>query len=126
MINARYKTGVHSESTVSDESTGNGYYKATITGTNGQIRLLVGPNSGYNSTPSGFTLANKGENYGVYIKLNSARADKDQGRQPIVPQGIEEVTGNGSRVTGEKFIQDGKLYIRCGEQVFDMMGHKVK
>ena len=46
MINARYKTGVHSESSVTDESVGDGYYKATINGTNGSIRLLLGRNSG--------------------------------------------------------------------------------
>ena len=126
MINARYKTGVHSQSAVSDES-GTNFYKATITGTNGQIRLLIGPDSGYENTPDGFTLAQKGVNYGVYIKLNSPRGDKDQSRQPIVPQGIEEVqSDNVQSAKGEKFLQDGKLYIRCGEQVFDLMGRKVK
>ena len=57
--------------------------------------------------------------------MNSTRGDKDKERQPV-PQGMEEVTGNGQHVTGEKFIKDGKLYIRCGEQVFDIMGHNVK
>ena len=124
MINARYKTGVHSESGVNDE-TGNGYYKATIYGTNGEIRLLLGPNSGYDTTPSGYTLATKGVNYGVYYKMTSPRGDKDQERQPV-PQGIEEINTNGEKAKGEKFLQDGRLFIRCGEQVFDIMGHKVK
>ena len=124
MINARYKTGVHSESGVSDEC-GNGFYKATITGKNGEIRLLVGPNSGYNSTPSGYTLAVKGTNYGVYYKETSARGDKNTERTPIT-EGIEEVTDNGLQVTGEKFMKDGQLYIRCGEQVYDVMGRIVK
>jgi alpha-amylase len=124
LINARYKTGVHSESSVSDEC-GNGYYKATITGKNGEIRLLVGPNSGYNSTPSGYTLAGRGTNYGVYYKTTNARGDKNTERTDRT-QGVEEVTGNGLQVTGEKFIQDGHIYIRCGEQVFDMMGNRVK
>jgi hypothetical protein len=123
MINARYKTGVHSESAVSDEA-GNGYYKATITGTNGEIRVLIGPNSGYNTTPSGYTLAVKGENYGVYYKMTTTRQDKDKSR---TPQGIEEVVGDQQQVIkGEKFIENGKLYIRCGEQVFDVMGRKVQ
>ena len=122
MINARYKAGVHSESAVSDEA-GDGFYKATITGTNGEIRVLIGPNSGYGSTPSGFTKAVTGENYGVYYKMNSNRGDKDQNRKP---QGIEDVTVNTEKPLGEKFIQDGKLYIRCGEQVFDMMGNRIK
>ena len=125
MINARYKTGVHSESSVSDEA-GNGYYKATITGTNGSIRLLVGPNSGYNTTPQGYTLAVKGNGYGVYYKVNSARGDKDTERTPIV-EGIEQPTsGSSLKAKGEKFIENGNLYIRCGEQVFDIMGRLVK
>ena len=124
MINARYKAGVHSESAVSDEA-GNGYYKATITGSNGQIRLLLGPNSGYGDTPSGFTLAVKGNNYGVYYKMNSARGDKNTER-PDRTQGIEDVISGGKSVAGEKFIQNGQLFIRCGEQVFDAMGRKVQ
>lgn len=124
MINARYKTGVHSESAVSDEA-GNGYYKATITGTNGEIRLLVGPNSGYNNTPNGYTLAVKGTNYGVYYKTNSARGDKNTERIDRTKTAVEDITADAT-VKGEKFVQDGQLYIRCGEQVFDMMGRKVK
>ena len=124
LINARYKTGVHSESSVSDEC-GNGYYQATITGTNGEIRLLLGPNSGYNSTPSGYTLAGKGTNYGVYYKTTSARGDKNTERKDRT-QGIEDVESGVSKVKSEKFIENGQLYIRCGEQVFDIMGRLVK
>ena len=124
LINARYKTGVHSESSVSDEC-GNGYYKATITGTNGEIRLLLGPNSGYNSTPSSYTLAGKGTNYGVYYKTTSARGDKNTERKDRT-QGIEDVESGVSKVKSEKFIENGQLYIRCGELVFDIMGRLVK
>ena len=125
MINARYKTGVHSESAVSDEA-GDGYYKATITGTNGEIRVLIGPNSGYNTTPSGYTLAVKGTNYGVYYKSDGTRGDKNTERIDRTTQDIEEVSGLQSTLKGEKFIENGQLYIRCGEQVFDMMGRKVQ
>ena len=125
MINARYKTGVHSESSVSDEC-GNGFYKATITGTNGEIRLLLGPNSGYNSTPSGYTLAVKGTNYGVYYKSDGTRGDKNTERKDRT-QGIEEITsGSSLQGKGEKFIQDGQLLIQVGEQVFDAFGRRVK
>ena len=124
LINARYKTGVHSESSVSDEC-GNGYYKATITGTNGEIRLLLGPNSGYNSTPSGYTLAGKGTNYGVYYKTTSARGDKNTERKDRT-QGIEDVESGVSKVKSEKFLENGQLFIRCGELVFDIMGRLVK
>ena len=124
MINARYKTGVHSESSVNDEA-GNGYYKATIYGKNGEIRLLLGPNSGYNSTPQGYTLAVKGTNYGVYYKTTSARGDKDKERQPIV-EGVENPSDSSLKGRGEKFVKDGQLLIRVGEQVFDAMGRKIQ
>ncbi len=123
MINARYKTGVHSESAVSDEA-GNGYYKATITGTNGEIRLLVGPNSGYNDTPAGFTLASKGTNYGVYYKTNSSRGDKNTERVDRSQTPVENVLSD-APAKGEKFIKDGNLYIRCGEKMYDVMGREV-
>ena len=123
MINARYKTGVHSESAVSDEA-GNGYYKATITGTNGEIRLLVGPNSGYGDTPAGFTLASKGTNYGVYYKTNSSRGDKNTERVDRSQTPVENVPSD-APVKGEKFIKDGNLYILCGEKMYDVMGREV-
>ena len=123
MINARYKTGVHSESAVSDEA-GNGYYKATITGTNGEIRLLVGPNSGYGDTPAGFTLASKGTNYGVYYKTNSSRGDKNTERVDRSQTPVVNVLSD-APVKGEKFIKDGNLYIRCGEKMYDVMGREV-
>lgn len=122
MLNARYKTGVHSESAVSDEA-GNGYYKATITGTNGEIRVLIGPNSGYNTTPSGYTKAVTGENYGVYYKTNKDRGDKDKNRTPV---GVEQVKVDTPQVKGEKFIKDGQLYIRCGENVYDVTGTPIQ
>ena len=65
MVLARKAAGVHSESKVQDEA-GNGYYKSTITGKHGSIRLLLGPNSGYNTTPSGYKLAYKGGNFAMY------------------------------------------------------------
>lgn len=125
MINARYKTGVHSESAVSDEA-GNGYYKATITGTNGQIRLLLGPNSGYATTPSGFTKAASGNGWGVYYKVNSARANKDQNREPISQPTAVEQTVQPRVKASEVFLEDGKLYIRVQNRVYDVNGRLVR
>jgi len=34
--------------------------------------------------------------------------------------------GARSHANSEKFIEDGRLYIRLGEQVFDAMGRLVK
>ena len=65
MVLARKAAGVHSESQVNDEA-GSGYYKSTITGKRGSIRLLLGPNSGFNTTPAGYTLAYKGGNFAMY------------------------------------------------------------
>ena len=124
MINARYKVGIHSESSVSDEA-GNGYYKATITGTNGQIRLLLGPNSGYATTPSGFTKAVVGTNYGVYYKMNSTRGDKNTERVDRT-QDNETVQSGAQSPKGEKFMKNGQLFIRVGEQLYDGMGRRIQ
>ena len=71
MVLARKAAGVHSESQVSDEA-GNGYYKATITGKHGSVRLLLGPNSGFATTPQGYTLAYKGGNFAMYYTSTQA------------------------------------------------------
>lgn len=75
MVMARQLTGVHSESVVSNEA-GNGYYKATITGTNGSIRLLLGPNSGFGTTPSGYSLACKGSNFAMYYQTSASETPR--------------------------------------------------
>jgi hypothetical protein len=41
-------------------------------------------------------------------------------------QGVDEVTGYGLQVTGEKFIENGQLYIRVGENMFDARGNRVE
>lgn len=76
MIMARQITGVHSESVCSDESSGSGFYKVTVTGTKGSIRLLLGPNSGYNDTPSGYSLAYKGGNFAMYYKTTATETPR--------------------------------------------------
>ena len=71
MVLARKAAGVHSESKVSDEA-GNDYYKSTITGHHGSIRLLLGPNSGFESTPQGYKLAYKGGNFAMYYNTTES------------------------------------------------------
>ena len=71
MVLARKAAGIHSESKVSDEA-GNGYYKSTITGKHGSVRLLLGPNSGFNTTPQGYKLAYKGGNFAMYYTTTQA------------------------------------------------------
>ncbi len=124
LINARYKAGVHSESAVSDEA-GTGYYKATITGTNGSIRLLLGPNSGYATAPSGYTLAAKGSGWGVYYKMTTPRGNKCDNRTPIGDQTpipvIEE-----QRPQATKIIQDGQLFLIQDGHWYNALGQQVK
>lgn len=122
MINARYKVGVHSESAVSDEA-GNGYYKATITGTNGTLRLLLGPNSGYANTPSGYTKAASGTNWGVYYKLNSAIGDKPDNRQQI-GDAVEEVEARPA-TNVQKVVEGGQLYIIVDGVRYSAMGQRM-
>lgn len=80
MVMARQLTGVHSESVCSDESAGSGYYKVTVTGTNGMIRLLLGP-EGIKDVPEGFLLAYKSGDgadtpFAMYYKANNAETPR--------------------------------------------------
>lgn len=75
MIMARQITGVHAEST-SDEKAGDGYYKTTVYGKKGSICLLLGPNSGYGSTPAGYQLAYRGGNFAMYYQTSESETPR--------------------------------------------------
>jgi len=114
LIAVRKRAGIHSESKVLEEESAQNQYSATVQGHRGQVVVRVGKNRSM-TAPEGFEVAVEGGDrgqYTVYIKL--------------YPEGMEEVTGNGLPVMGEKFMEDGKLYIRVNEQVFDMLGNRVK
>ena len=108
MVTARRMAGVHSESSVSEQS-GSGWYKATVQGKYGTLIVYLG-SAANESAPSGYTQAIKTGKVAMYYTGNG-------------PQGIESAAGEKAR--GEKFMQDGRLFIRCGEQVYDMMGNRV-
>ena len=124
LINARYKAGVHSESAVNDEA-GNGFYKATITGTNGSIRLLLGPNSGYNNAPQGYTLAAKGTGWGVYYTMTTPRGDKCDNRTPIGDVTPIELVQEEHHAV-DKIIQNGQLYVVKDGHWYNTLGQQVK
>jgi hypothetical protein len=42
------------------------------------------------------------------------------------PEGIETVTEDKTRVSGEKFIRDGQLYIRRGERTYTITGQEIR
>ena len=52
--------------------------------------------------------------------------DLENDLRTLLREDVESVTDEGSQVTGEKFFANGRLYIRRGAQVFDMMGQPVK
>ncbi len=114
LIAIRKQVGIHSESKVLEETSGQYQYSATVQGHRGQAVVRVGK---YRSStvPDGFQLAVDGGSagqYTVYIKMNA--------------EGIEEMTAEGLQVKGKKFIQDGKLYIRIGEKTYDILGNEIQ
>ena len=64
MITARRSAGIHSESEVS-ETSGSGYYEATVTGKYGKVVLYLG-SSASKAAPAGYKQAVKGAKYAMY------------------------------------------------------------
>jgi alpha-amylase len=122
MILARKWAGVHSESEVKDEySTATGY-QATVVGKNGWLILCLGDRANKQGF-EGFTLAasnystQEGHDESFEIWVLSSTPD---------PRGIETVNGERLSVKGQKFIKDGKLFIRLGDKTYDMMGKSIQ
>ena len=114
LIAIRKQVGIHSESKVLEETSGQYQYSATIQGHRGQAVVRVGK---FRSTtvPDGFQLAVDGGSVGqytVYVKMNA--------------EGMEEVNGRKPNGESTKFIRDGKLYIRIGEKTYDILGNEMK
>lgn len=109
MITARKKAGIHSESTISEQS-GSGWYKATVNGKYGNVILYLG-SAASEAAPAGYTQAIKDGKVAMYYTGNGN------------PQDIESIQP--SDVSNQKFVKDGQLYIRCGERVYDAQGKLV-
>jgi len=60
--------------------------------------------------PEGYTAVVKGTDYAMYYR--------------VYGEGTEMIRS--SEEGGQKFMQDGKLYIRCGEKTYDALGNRVK
>jgi alpha-amylase len=110
MITARKKAGIHSESTVTEEA-GSGYYRATVQGKYGSVKLMLGTAANDNA-PAGYTQAIKGSDYAVYYTGN--------GTFDV------ETVGANKAAQAEKFLENGQLFIRCGEHVYDAQGRLVQ
>lgn len=113
LIAVRKRVGIHSESVVSDETTSQYNYSATILGHRGKVVLRLGSKRS-KEVPEGYELAVEGGDRGAYTVFVCMN-----------PQGIETVTGDGLRGIGDKFIENGKLYIRVGESIYDVLGNRV-
>ena len=128
MIIARKWAGVHSESEVKDEySTATGY-QATVVGKDGWLILCLGDRANGQGFGPDYQLAasnyntQDGHNESFEIWVNSSKEKPN----PEPNTGIEQPTSDSSmQGRGEKFVKDGQLYIRCGEQVYDIMGQQI-
>ena len=110
MIDARRAAGVHSESTV-EESAGSDWYRATVYGKHGNIKLMLGT-AAEDAQPSGYTVVVKGTDYAMYYIAWTTD--------------VETVGDDKTMLKGQKFMQDGQLLIRVGEEIYDVQGRKVK
>lgn len=114
LIAIRKEAGLHSESEIEEFSSpvsGNRSYEATVTGHRGSVILRMGVNRS-KEAPAGYEQVMDGGAYGnytIFIHRN--------------PQGVEEVAGASQK--GQKFMQDGKLFIRHGENIYDILGNKI-
>ena len=121
MILARKWAGVHNESEVKDEySTATGY-QATIVGHHGWLILCLGDRAnkqgfeGYTLAASNYsTMDGHNESFEMWVNSSIPR-----------PQDVEEVESETRQVKAEKFVQDGKLFIRLNGQVYDITGRKL-
>lgn len=108
LIALRKAAGIHSESEVLSEVSGLYKYAATIQGHKGKAILRLGKNRDL-TIPDGYYMAANGDFYTVFLENG---------------QSVETVDGGQKAGNGQKFIENGQMYIRIGETVYDMMGRK--
>ena len=114
MITARRSAGIHSESAVS-ETSGSGYYEATITGKTGKVILYLG-SSASKAAPSGYKQAVKGSKYAMYYTGTMPTTDIEQTQTVKLPLNTNEPMFNimGQQVDANYrgiVIQNGNKYI---------------
>ena len=130
MIASRKAAKVHSESEVKDEEWDwngerNTGYKATIVGKDGGYLILCLGTKAHQSGFDGYYLG------GSYYETNDCGLGKDASYQIwvkpayVTPTGVDEMK-NEPVVKAEKFMKDGKLFIRLGDKTYDLMGRQVK
>ena len=114
MIEARKLAGVHSESPVSDEQAEDGGYQCTLKGKYGWMVLQLGNKTNHQGWGDpAYKLIAKGDGYAMWVNRTAP--------MPTDVNSVQQATGS----KAEKFIENGTLYIRYGEKVYDITG-KVK
>ena len=121
MIDARHAAGIHNESAVSDEYAEDGGYQCTVRGKYGWLILQVGnktthSNTGEYSWLGDYQLMASGPGYAMWVNVTD----------PPLPTDIEDLSDTLPRQKGEKFLKEGRLYIRLGDKTYDMMGQVIK
>ena len=131
MIIARKSAGIHSESTLTEQS-GNGWYEATVTGKHGNVVLYLG-SSASKAAPEGYTLALKENKIAMYYTGETYVPGTDTGggggevMPEIDPDVYDGVTykfyalgwingadaNTGSACDDKYLFVDGKLTIDC-------------
>ena len=128
MIAARKAAGVHSDSEVKDIQTdGTAGLQLTVVGKdNGYLILCLGTKAhasgfdGFEKEPRVSYYAENDCGYGHDASLQIWVKPRDE--QPTaVP-----TTDSQPELKNEKFMQNGKIFIRRGEQVYDLMGNVVR
>ena len=113
MIQARKAAGIHSESTMTSEEAGSNYYRATVQGKHGQVRLLLG-SAANDAAPAGFTLASKGANYAMYYTSTLSDVEQTQAAEQTLQTDQPMYNVLGQRVD-ENYkgivIQNGHKYL---------------
>ena len=109
LIAIRKRAGIHSESQVLEEASAQYAYTATIQGHKGKVVLRLGKNRD-TTAPAGFTQVVNGDHYTVFLEDGA---------------GIDELPAS-REAKAKKFIQDGQLFIRIGDKVYDATGREIK
>jgi len=110
MIAARKAAGIHSESSVQEES-GSGYYRATIQGKRGSVKLFLG-SAANDPAPSGYEQAIKSDKVAMYYH-STGEAIENVAVQPL-DMSLPMYSVTGQRVDGSYrgiVIQNGNKYL---------------
>ena len=114
MIAVRKRIGIHSESQVIEEESGQYRYSATIQGHRGQVIVRLGKSRDKLTTvPEGFEVAVEGGDrgfYTIYVKEDG--------------QGVESVKANDASC--RKIIYNGNVYILREGKTYNLTGTEVK